>query len=47
MSDNKLKRAAALLDAEQLPRLAALGLTGSPLTAAAAERLHRARGWLV
>jgi uncharacterized protein (TIGR02996 family) len=47
LSGNKLKRAAALLDAGRLPRLAALGLTGNPLTAAAGEQLHRARGWLV
>lgn len=43
-ANNNLKRAAALLDAERLPELAAVGLYGNPLTAAARAKLHRARG---
>ena len=43
---NNLKKANALLDTALLPKLAALGLNGNPLTPAARAALHRARGWI-
>ncbi len=46
VGNNNLKKAAALLDTAWLPRLAAFGLSGNPLTGPAREKLHRARGWV-
>jgi hypothetical protein len=47
VSYNKLRRAAALLNAARLPRLATAWLAGNSFTRAAHEKLRRARGWIV
>ncbi|QEG25405.1 hypothetical protein GobsT_01310 [Gemmata obscuriglobus] len=45
--NNTLKKAAALLVPDRLPRLAALNLDVNPIRPADRAALHRARGWLV
>ncbi|MBY0460679.1 MAG: TIGR02996 domain-containing protein [Gemmataceae bacterium] len=45
LSNNVLKTAAALLDPDRLPHLAAVNLSGNLLSSPARDKLHRARGW--
>jgi uncharacterized protein (TIGR02996 family) len=47
VQENKLKTAAAALDTDLLPRLAALRLDGNPLAAGAHRKLQKVRGLVV